>query len=127
MKNDMNNFVNNLKGIGVEPSSVKIDHKISKIARGVTGEFDFVTIEGFLTKPMNYAKDTPIELVVTNKENGVTIVKFKDGEVSKVKCNNEDFDVEKAIAIAVCKYFIGNNAFYKAINNALVIEKKEAE
>lgn len=63
--------------------------------------------------------------VVANEKNGYTIVKFSNGYVSKVKCNNETFDLEKAVSMAIAKYLIGNNGFYKALENATVIKKEE--
>ena len=66
-----------------------------------------------------------ITKVVANEKNGYTIVKFSNNYVAKVKCNNEDFDLEKAVAMAVTKYLIGNNNFYKALENATVIKKED--
>ena len=66
-----------------------------------------------------------ITKVVANEKNGYTIVKFSNNYVAKVKCNNEDFDLEKAVAMAITKYLIGNNNFYKALENATVIKKEE--
>ena len=71
------------------------------------------------------AKLPKITKVVANEKNGYTIVKFSNNYVAKVKCNNEDFDLEKAVAMAITKYLIGNNNFYKALENATVIKKEE--
>lgn len=71
------------------------------------------------------AKLPKITKVVANEKNGYTIVKFSNDYVSKVKCNNETFDLEKAVAMAIAKYLIGNNGFYKALENATVIKKEE--
>ena len=71
------------------------------------------------------AKLPKITKVVANEKNGYTIVKFSNDYVSKVKCNNEAFDLEKAVAMAIAKYLIGNNGFYKALENATVIKKEE--
>lgn len=71
------------------------------------------------------AKLPKITKVVANEKNGYTIVKFSNGYVSKVKCNNETFDLEKAVSMAIAKYLIGNNGFYKALENATVIKKEE--
>ena len=70
-------------------------------------------------------KTIDIDKIVVNEKNGYTIVKFADGSVSKVKCNEENFDSEKAIAMAICKYIYGNNRLYKAMNNATIIKKEE--
>lgn len=83
-----------------------------------------VTIRGLFSKTPIKARN-PIQKVVSNKRNGYTIVKFTDGTVSKVKCNNEDFDVEKAVAVAICKHLVGNHDFYEALDNATIIEKEE--
>lgn len=71
------------------------------------------------------AKLPKITKVVANEKNGYTIVKFSNNYVAKVKCNNEEFDLEKAVAMAVTKYLIGNNNFYKALENATVIKKED--
>ena len=84
----------------------------------------FVSIRGELTNTPIVNLNS-IQKVVANEKNGYTIVKFIDGTVSKVKCNNEDFDLEKAVAMAITKRLIGNNNFYKALENATVIKKEE--
>ncbi|MBR3208851.1 MAG: hypothetical protein IKF82_01140 [Bacilli bacterium] len=48
-----------------------------------------------------YSKD--IDFVIVNKIKNTTVVKFKDGNIGKVKCSGEKFDVEKGIAMAILK------------------------
>ena len=60
----------------------------------------------------------------TNKENDsmrivnvifngpATIVMWGDGTKTVVKCENETFDPEKGLAMAICKKFFGNNGSY---------------
>jgi len=81
--------------------------------------------KSFIDEFVPLAKLPKITKVVANEKNGYTIVKFSNNYVAKVKCNNEDFDLEKAVAMAVTKYLIGNNNFYKALENATVIKKEE--
>lgn len=38
-----------------------------------------------------------------------TIVQWSDGDKTVVKCENEDFDKEKGLAMAICKKFLGTN------------------
>ena len=38
-----------------------------------------------------------------------TIVQWSDGDKTIVKCENEDFDKEKGLAMAICKKFLGTN------------------
>lgn len=38
-----------------------------------------------------------------------TIVQWSDGDKTVVKCENEEFDKEKGLAMAICKKFIGTN------------------
>lgn len=63
--------------------------------------------------------------IVANEKNGYTIVKFSDDYVSKVKCNEETFDLEKAVAMAIVKRLIGNAKFYEALENATIIKKED--
>lgn len=108
-----------LNKIGIVPTQINIEVLPYSCASGRS-----ITIHGSFSKTP--IKDSnPIQKIVSNKKNGYTIVKFTDGTVSKVKCNNEDYDVEKAVAMAICKHLIGNHDFYKALDNALIIEKEE--
>lgn len=38
-----------------------------------------------------------------------TIVQWSDGDKTVVKCENEEFDKEKGLAMAICKKFLGTN------------------
>ena len=110
-----------LNKIGIVPIQINLEVLPYSCASGRS-----VTIHGYFSEtPIPIKNSNPIQKIVSNKKNGYTIVKFTDGTVSKVKCNNEDYDVEKAVAMAICKYLIGNHNFYKALDNALIIEKEE--
>lgn len=113
-----------LNSAGVITNNINIEERLLTGFYGLDRKRLFITIDGELTNsPIK--NSNPIQKIVSNKKNGYTIVKFTDGTVSKVKCNNEDYDVEKAVAMAICKHLIGNHNFYKALDNALIIEKEE--
>ena len=62
-----------------------------------------------------------------------TIVQWSDGDKTIVKCENEDFDKEKGLAMAICKKFLGtnksksnyNDVFKKWIPEEKVVEEEE--
>jgi Zn/Cd-binding protein ZinT len=55
-------------------------------------------------------KKQKIERVIFNDP--ATIVFWKDGTKTIVKANNEKFDKEKGLAMAICKKYFGNNGYY---------------
>lgn len=54
--------------------------------------------------PFGYGK---IEKVIFN--NPATIVIWRDGSKTVVKCEEEEFDPEKGLAMAIAKHFLGTN------------------
>lgn len=62
-----------------------------------------------------------------------TIVQWSDGDKTIVKCENEDFDKEKGLAMAICKKFLGTNKsksnyydiFDKWIPEEKIVEEEE--
>ena len=57
-----------------------------------------------------------------------TIVQWSDGDKTIVKCENEDFDKEKGLAMAICKKFLGTNkskSNYNDIFKKWIKEEKE--
>lgn len=49
-----------------------------------------------------------------------TIVMWTDGTKTVVKCNNEEFDEEKGLAMAICKKVMGNKGnYYRVIKTLL--------
>lgn len=108
-----------LNKIGIVPTEINLEVLPYSCMSGRS-----VRIHGFFSKTPIKAKNQ-IQKVVANEKNGYTIVKFTDGTVSKVKCNNEDFDVEKAVAVAICKHLVGNHDFYEALDNATIIKKED--
>lgn len=118
-KDEINQINLALNKIGIVPTEINLEILPYRCMGGRS-----VTIRGLFSKTPIKAKN-PIQKVVANEKNGYTIVKFTDGTVSKVKCNNEDFDVEKAVAMAICKHLVGNHDFYEALDNATIIKKEE--
>ena len=53
-----------------------------------------------------------------------TIVFWSDGTKTVVKCNNECWDPEKGLAMAVAKKFFGNKGFYYNIFNKWIPEEE---
>ena len=54
-----------------------------------------------------------IEKVIFNKEKGVTVVKWKSGDVTKVHCaENDTWDEEKALALCVMKHLCHDRSYY---------------
>ena len=59
-----------------------------------------------------------------------TIVQWSDGDKTIVKCENEDFDKEKGLAMAICKKFLGTNktkSNYNDIFKKWIPEEKVVE
>lgn len=51
--------------------------------------------------------------VISNEENGMTIVFTADGKKTMVTCQKGDkYDKEKGIAFAMCKYYMNSKEFY---------------
>ena len=54
-----------------------------------------------------------------------TIILWKSGEKTVVKCGpNETFDKEKGLAMALCKYILGNKGNFNQFFKALMKEDK---
>lgn len=70
------------------------------------------------TDKIYYRKDELIKKVIFNKP--ATIVYWKDGTKTIVKCSNNElyFDPEKGLAMAICKKFLGRG-YYKSIKKYL--------
>ena len=58
-----------------------------------------------------------VEHIYVNEEKRIIVVKFVDGTVEKVKCDEEDdFDVTIGVALAICRRIFGSHArFYKKV------------
>lgn len=60
-----------------------------------------------------------------------TIVQWSDGDKTIVKCENEDFDKEKGLAMAICKKFLGTNKsksnYYDIFNKWIPEEEEEVK
>ena len=57
-----------------------------------------------------------------------TIIQWSDREKTVVKCENEEFDKEKGLAMAICKKFLGTNkskSNYNDIFKKWIKEEKE--
>lgn len=74
---------------------------------------------GIVWHPLGFNRD---ELVLVNKNKfeikdvivnyPATVILWKDGTKTVVKCENEDFDLEKAIAMAFARKALGNKYGY---------------
>lgn len=96
-----------------------IEKYIKYLANNNPGYLEFLGMdEAVLNK-------NAIVKIVVNEKNGYTIVKFADDSISKVHCNGEKFDAEKAIAVAIAKHLLGSKQFFKAVENATIIKKEE--
>ena len=71
-------------------------------------------VGGVVTKPQNLIKNVIFS-------GPCTIVQWSDGDKTMVRCENEDFDKEKGLAMAIVKKFFGTN---KAKSNYYDILKK---
>lgn len=69
------------------------------------------TVEGYLT---DVAKDKPAVSIAKVIFSGpVTVVLWSDGSKTLVRCQNDDaFDPEKGLAMAIAKKFFGNKGKY---------------
>lgn len=82
-------------------------------ADGITHAKPLITSYSF-TNDRYYKNDELIEKVIFNKP--ATIVYWKDGTKTVVKCSNNElyYDPEKGLAMAICKKFLGHR-YYKNI------------
>ena len=68
-----------------------------------------------------------IQDVFFNEENGATTVKWKDGTITTVFCDEDDFyDKEKGLAMCVMKYFFGNDGRFNKVVKTFVPEVEHA-
>lgn len=66
----------------------------------------------------------PIEKVIFHDP--ATIVYWKDGNKTVVKAENEPFDPEKGLAMAISKYFLGNEGnYYETFKKWLPVEETD--
>ena len=78
-----------------------------------------IYFSGRLEGEFEYSLDSPllpfleIEKVIFNEP--ATIVYWKDGEKTVVKTNNEPFDKEKGLAMAIAKKVYGNKGSFNEI------------
>ena len=67
-----------------------------------------INYESFFAKGSLFIADkAEIKDVIFNGP--ATIVFWSDGTKTVVRCENEDFDKEKGLAMAICKKFLGTN------------------
>ena len=61
-------------------------------------------------------KDSRIEKVIFNKEKRTTVVIWKDGIKTIIKCHKDDiWDEEKAIALCYMKRMLGNRSYFNEV------------
>lgn len=90
---------------------------------------------GTLINKASLSKNDPVIVDYKVIDNTVVIFTFSDGTTEKTVCNREfdEFDLNKAIELAICKKkFGGTKAYHKAINKAMkqienIDAKKQAE
>lgn len=95
----------------------RFDREMKKLGTNYFAPLNKVNLKRF-----SYSLDIEIEKVIFN--NPATIVFFKDGEKIVVKANNEDFDKEKGLAMAVIRRLYSRNEFKRMIENAINQEEK---
>jgi hypothetical protein len=58
-------------------------------------------------------KKIPIDKVIFNTEKGITVVRWRDGSITKLHCApNEEWDEEKALALCVLKHICGDKSYF---------------
>lgn len=85
----------------------KNDILISGIKEGVNENALFFTVKEI--KKAIRVKSELIKQTYFNLAKGVTVIVWTDGTKTKIICNGEKFDYEKAIALAFVKRFVTNN------------------
>lgn len=71
------------------------------------------TIDKALKKAIKETCDTAIRNVYFNAKAGTTVVMWKNGSKSIVRCQNgEEFDYEKGLAMAIVKHYMGGDTPY---------------
>ena len=84
---------------------------------------DHKFLEGFerIMKKDITMREKAAELVDKVLVHGVALIVFwKDGSKTVVKCTNEEFDLEKGVAMALIKRMFGNKGNYNAFLNFII-------
>lgn len=103
-----------------EMLSILLKDKMEEIARETDEQL--ARIEKRRKKEMVDNVSSRIKAVHFN--NPYTIIIWKDGQVTRVKCQDGDvYDKEKGFAIALCKYFLGNTNYFNTIFKNFLSEK----
>lgn len=71
-----------------------------------------------LVLDMPFLDEDSIKLVAFNKEKGVTVIKWNDGTITKVKAQadkGDSYDPEKGMAMCICKKMFGNTGWYNEV------------
>lgn len=70
--------------------------------------------------------DGNVENIWINEEKGTTVIKWKDGTITKVRCQNgEEFDAEKGIAMCFMKKAFNNRACFNVVFKKYIEESDE--
>jgi len=96
-------------------------------------ETNFATLGSYMSFMDKLAKEykggkimESIKNVFVNEKEGVTVVVFNNGDKVKVtREKSEKNDIEKAIAIAIVKYYFGLDYYINACDKVVKAEKKE--
>jgi len=74
------------------------------------------------SKPKPKPKD-PVKSILINPVKGATTVVWKDGTATMVRCNNEEFDAEKGIAMCFMKKVFDNRGCFNDFLNKYLDDK----
>lgn len=93
--------------------SIEVEHSFDRIGPDITIHFtpNLKNVWGRYRKDEKIEPKMPeIEKVIFNPP--ATVVLWKDNTKTVVKCENELFDPEKGLAMAICKKMLGNKGHY---------------
>lgn len=70
-----------------------------------------------------------VKRIFVDEQEKIVVVKFYDDTIEKVKCSNEDdFDVQVGVAIAIARHIFGSHScYYKHILGKKITYTKKAE
>ena len=90
--------------------------KVTPIAFDYKNSVGLKTITQAICMKSSVKKDSRIEKVIFNKEKRTTVVIWKDGIKTIIKCHKDDiWDEEKAIALCYMKRMLGNRSYFNEV------------
>lgn len=114
--------------------------KINRISTHTSTEpFYFVNTRGYFPTSQNKYTPTTLEEykehlgivgIYVNRAKGTTVIKWQDKDtkeitITKVKVNQEEFDLEKGIAMCFMKHYFGDGGMYMKLFKEAVISNKK--